>query len=166
MAVFSRARTSTGAGTLAILVLVLAFGNQAYTEWAARHAQGQTAWDLFLRTLAWPSWSISSGNNVFARDLRALLLIVFVAALIGMAAGAVTGGIASFFLGWFAIILGAALAALLTAFLTADASLYGGFLAAEAAAAYGLFVGWIVGIRRRGRLCGQQSSPDPVGVRR
>jgi hypothetical protein len=146
MAVFSRARTSTGAGTLAILIMVLAFGNQAYTEWAARHAQGQNAWDLFLRTLAWPSWSISSGNNILARDLRALLLIVFVAAILGMAASAVVGGLGAFFMGWFATILGAALAALLTAFLTADATVYGGMLAASAAATYGLFTGWIVGI--------------------
>jgi hypothetical protein len=47
---------------------------------------GQNAWDLFLRTLAWPSWSLGGGDNVLARDLRALLLIVFVAAIIGMAA--------------------------------------------------------------------------------
>ena len=146
MAAFSRARTSTGAGTFAILVLVLAFGNQAYTEWADRHAQGQNARDLFLRTLAWPSWSLGGGSNVLARDLRALLLIVFVAAIIGMAASSTGPGAGSFFLGWFAVMLGAALAALLTAFLTSGSSLYGGLLASLTAAGYGPFVGWIVGI--------------------
>jgi hypothetical protein len=145
-AFYSRARSSTGAGTLAILVLVLAFGNEAYTEWAARHAQGANSWDLFLRTLAWPSWSIRSGDNIFARDLRALLLIVLVAAVLGMASSAISVGIGSFFLGWFATILGAALASLLTSFLTANASLYGALLSTGGAAAYGLFVGWIVGI--------------------
>jgi len=146
MAAFSRARTSTGAGTLAILILVLAFGNQAYTEWAARHAWRNTAWDLFLRTLAWPSWSLGGGSNVLARDLRALLLIVFVAAIIGMAASSTGPGAGSFFLGWFAVMLGAALAALLTAFLTSGSSLYGAMTASLTAAGYGLFVGWIVGI--------------------
>jgi hypothetical protein len=145
MALFTRTRSATSSGTFAIIVLVLAFGNQAYTEWAARHAQGANAWDLLLRTLAWPSWGFS-GNGVLARDLRALLLIVFVAAIIGLAANGVSAGAGAFFLGWFAVILGAALAALLTAFLTRDASLYGALLSAIGAAGYGLVVGWIVGI--------------------
>ncbi|GAA1754108.1 hypothetical protein [Luedemannella helvata] len=145
MAIFTRARTATSSGTLAIIVLVLAFGNQAYTEWAARHAQGDNTWDLFLRTLAWPAWAFS-GKDVLAHDLRALLLIIFVAAIIGVAANGVTAGAGAFFLGWFAVILGAALAAMLTAFLTRDASLYSAILAAANAAAYGLIVGWIVGI--------------------
>ena len=76
--VMTRARTSTGAGVIAMLVLVLAFGNQAYVEWAANHAQGANAWDLLLRTLAWPKWFITSGGNasrdVIAFDIRALLL--------------------------------------------------------------------------------------------
>src|SRR5262245_23361126 len=144
MAAFTRHRTAAGAGTIAILVLVLAFGNQAYTEWAARHAQGANAWDLFLRTLAWPSWSFGAGGNVLARDLRALLLVVFVAVILAMAS--IGRGAGAFFIGWFAAILGAAVAALLTAFLTANASLYTALLAAGAAAVYGLFVGWIVGI--------------------
>ena len=54
--VITRARTSTGAGVIAILILVLAFGNQAYVEWAQRHATGKNAWDLLLGYLAWPKW--------------------------------------------------------------------------------------------------------------
>jgi hypothetical protein len=133
-----------------MLVLVLAFGNQAYAEWAADHAQGTNAWDLLLRTLAWPQWFVTSGGNasrdVIAFDIRALLLIVLVAAILGMAGANVVGGAGAFVLGWFAVIVGAAIAALLTAFITTDASLYNALLSAASASTYGLFVGWIVGI--------------------
>jgi hypothetical protein len=133
-----------------MLVLVLAFGNQAYVEWAANHAQGNNAWDLLLRTLAWPRWFITSGGNasrdVIALDIRALLLIVFVAAVLGMAGAYVLRFTGALILGWFAVIIGAAVAALLTAFLTTDASLFNALQAAAAASIYGLFVGWIVGI--------------------
>ncbi|MDT5023603.1 MAG: hypothetical protein QOE61_29 [Micromonosporaceae bacterium] len=148
--VITRARTSTGAGVIAMLVLVLAFGNQAYVEWAAAHAQGANAWDLLLRTLAWPKWFITSGGtasqDVIAFDVRALLLVVLVAAALGMAGANVAGGGGAFVLGWFSVILGAAIAALLTAFLTTDASLYNALQAAASASTYGLFVGWIVGL--------------------
>jgi hypothetical protein len=148
--VLTRARTSTGAGVIATLVLVLAFGNQAYVEWASSHAQGANAWDLFLRTLAWPKWFITSGGtasrDVVAFDIRALLLIVLVAVILGMAGGNVTGGMGAFILGWFSLIIGAAIAALLTAFLTTDASFYNALTAAAAASIYGLFIGWVVGI--------------------
>jgi hypothetical protein len=148
--VITRARTYTGAGVIAILVLVLAFGNQAYAEWADRHAQGENAWHLLLRTLSWPRWQITSGGratqDVIAADLRALLLVVFVAALLGMAGANFVGGGGAFVLGWFSVIIGAALAALLTTFLTTTASLYTALVAAGAASIYGLFVGWIVGL--------------------
>jgi len=148
--VITRARTSTGAGVIAILVMVLAFGNQAYAEWADKHAQGATAWELLLRTLAWPRWYLTSGGNatrdVIAFDIRALLLVVLVAALLGMVGANVLGGGATFVLGWFAVIIGAALATLLTTFLTTNATLYNALLSAQAASAYGLFVGWIVGL--------------------
>ncbi len=148
--VITRARTSTGAGVIAMLILVLAFGNQAYTEWAASHAQGANAWDLLLRTLAWPKWFLTSGGNtsqdVIAFDIRALLLIVLVAVILGLGGARVVGGLGAFILGWFSVIFGAAIAALLTAFLTTDASLFNALGAAAAASTYGLFVGWIVGI--------------------
>jgi hypothetical protein len=148
--VTTRSRTATGAATIAIVVLVLAFGNQAYTEWAAKHAQGATAWDLLLRTLAWPRWFATSGGNasrdVIAFDLRALLLILFVAALVGLAGGAVVGSSGGFMLGWFSVIVGAALAAMLTAFIATQASLFNALNSAAAASVYGLFVGWIIGI--------------------
>jgi hypothetical protein len=148
--VLTRARTATGAGVIAILLLVLAFGNQAYAEWADKHAQGTTAWDLLLRTLSWPRWYITSGGtatqDVIAFDIRALLLVVLVAALLGMLGANVIGGGGAFMLGWFSVIIGAAVAGLLTAFLTTDASLYNALLSAGAASVYGLFTGWIVGL--------------------
>jgi hypothetical protein len=146
----TRARTHAGAGTIVILILVLVFGNQAYTEWSDKHAQGHTAWQLFLRTLAWPHWSFTTGSStsrsLLATDLRALLLIVFVAGLISMTHTSVTSWIGGFVVGWFAVILGGAVAALLTAFITSGTTFYGALLAALQAADYGLVVGWIVGI--------------------
>src|SRR5262245_27007604 len=140
--VLTRARTSTGAGVIAILLLVLAFGNQVYVEWAGKHAQGASAWDLLLRTLAWPKWFItSSGGNpsrdVIALDIRALLLIVLVAAILGSAGADANAGSGAFVLGWFAVIVGAGVAALLTAFLTTEASLYNALLSAATASSYG-----------------------------
>jgi hypothetical protein len=148
--VLTRVRTSIGAGIVAMLVLVLAFGNQAYVEWAGQHAQGNNAWDLLLRTLAWPKWFLTSGGNasrdVIAFDLRALLLIVLVAAMLGVLGANVVGGGGAFMLGWFAVIISAAIAALLTAFLTTESTFFNALMSAAAASTYGLFVGWIVGL--------------------
>jgi hypothetical protein len=148
--VITRARTSTGAGVVAMLVLVLAFGNQAYAEWADKHATGSTAWNLLLRTLSWPRWFITSGGNasqdVIAYDIRALLLVVLVAVLLGIGGAHVVGGTGAFVLGWFSVIVGAAVAGLLTAFLTTDASFFNALQAASSASVYGLFVGWIIGL--------------------
>ena len=148
--VVTRARTSTGAGVIAILLLVLFFGNQAYVDWVARHAQGANAWHLFLRTLAWPKWFITSGSetsrNVIGFDIRALLLVVLVAAIIGMVGANLLGGSGAFVLGWFAVIIGAAIAAILTNFIMTDASLYNALREAISASGYGLIVGWIVGL--------------------
>jgi hypothetical protein len=63
-----------------------------------------------------------------------------------MAGASFVGGGGAFVLGWFSVIIGAALAAMLTAFLTTTASLYTALLDAGAASMYGLFVGWIVGL--------------------
>ena len=146
----TRARTHALAGTTVMLILVLAFGNQAYAEWADKHAQGQSIWQLFLRTLSWPRWSVTQGSStardLIAMDLRPLLLIVFVAALIGLTHHAVTDWIGGLVVGWFTVILGGAVAALLTALITTNATGYGALLAALQAAGYGLLVGWIVGI--------------------
>jgi hypothetical protein len=148
-----RTRTVAGAGILATALLVLLFGNQAVTEWVARHTSSTTVWGWFLRQLTWPAWALGPRNNsnaamrdLLAQDLRALFLVLFVALILGLAAKSVIGGAGGFILGWAALILGSALAAFLTAFIISNPSLLGAFSAAAAGSAYGLFVGWIVGI--------------------
>ena len=76
MAIVGRARTATGAGVLATALLVLLFGNQAFTEWVVRHTDGNTVWGWFLRTLSWPAWTVRSTipiRDLLAQDLRAVL---------------------------------------------------------------------------------------------
>ena len=150
MASLTKGRTHAAAGTIVMLLLVLVFGNQAYAEWADKHAQGQSGWQLFLRTLSWPRWSVTSGSSAardfIAMDLRPLLLIVFVAALIGLTHHAAADWIGGLMVGWFTVIVGGALAALITAMINTNATFYGALLAALQAAGYGLLVGWIVGI--------------------
>jgi hypothetical protein len=130
---------------VAALVLVLAFGNQAFIEWVPRHTRSGTVWHWFLSTLAWPAWAIGGGREVLAHDLRAVLLLGFVAVVLLLAARQATGA-GAFVVGWGAVILGSALAAFVAAFVTADASLLGAFAAASAGSAYGLFTGWIPGV--------------------
>src|SRR5438552_10247513 len=130
---------------LAALVLVLAFGNQAFTEWVPRHTRPGTVWHWFLSTLGWPSWTVGGGRDVLAHDLRAVLLLGFVAVVLLLAARQSTGA-AALVVGWGALVLGSALAAFVSAFVTADASLLGAIAAASAGSAYGLFTGWIVGV--------------------
>ncbi|TMM36134.1 MAG: hypothetical protein E6F99_17020 [Actinobacteria bacterium] len=147
MAIVGRARTATGAGVFATALLVLLFGNQAFTEWVVRHTDGNTVWGWFLRTLSWPAWTVRSTipiRDLLAQDLRAVLLVVFVALVLGSASRAVTGG--GFLLGWAALIFGSALAAFATAFLATHSSWLGAFEAAGDGSRYGLFVGWIVGL--------------------
>jgi hypothetical protein len=148
-----KTRTVAGAGILATVLLVLLFGNQAVTEWVARHTNPGTVWGWFLRQLTWPAWAFGPRNNsagamrdLLAHDLRALFLVLFVAAILGLAAKTVLGGAGGFILGWASLIFASALAAFLTAFIISNPSLLGAFNAAAAGSAYGLFVGWIVGI--------------------
>ncbi len=150
----ARTRTVAGAGTLATAALVLLFGNQPFTEWVDRRSldSPDTTWELFLRTLTWPRWAFGPADNssdsmrtLLAQDLRAILLIVFVALILAWVSKSVVGGVGGFFLGWAAVIFGAALAAFLTAFIVANPSMLGALTGAFAASGYGLFVGWIVG---------------------
>jgi hypothetical protein len=150
VALMTRARTRAGAGTIAALILVLAFGNQVYAEWADKHAHGQNAWALLLRTLSWPRWSLSSNALTtragLALDLRALLVVVLVAALLGLTHSSVTDWVGGFVIGWFSLIAAAAVAAFLTAFVAGRPDGYTALLGALQAAGYGLVVGWIVGL--------------------
>jgi hypothetical protein len=149
----AKTRTVAGAGILATAALVLIFGNQAFTEWVGRHTNGDSAWGWFLRVLAWPRWALgptdgssSAMRRLLADDLRALLLVLFVALILSVVAKAVNGGVGGFFLGWSALIFASALAAFITAFIIANPSLVGAFQVAGEGSQYGLFAGWIVGI--------------------
>lgn len=108
---------------------------------------------LFLETLAWPQWNIDSDQSfreLLAADLKAILLILFTAVFISLLVGAqlssARGTISAILTGWAAFIFAAALAALLTAFLLANASFGTAVVNAAGGAGYGLIVGWIVGI--------------------
>jgi hypothetical protein len=148
-----RFRTVTGAGTIVALVLVLAFGNSAYRSWADEHTSAGDAGGLFLRTLGWPAWSFDSDESLrdlLAADLRSLLLVLFAAlflSLLSVTPGFGLRGIAGAIVGgWGAYIFAAALAGLVAAFVTVDATLVGALNAAGEGAIYGLLVGWIVGL--------------------
>ena len=148
-----RFRTVTGAGTIVALILVLAFGNTAYRDWVNNNTSANNAGGFFLRQLTWPQWSFSSNaslRDLLAADLKALLLVVFTAVFLGLLAVApgwgFRGVLGAIVAGWGGFIFAAALAGLLAAFLTVHASLLTGFTWAAGGAAYGLFVGWIVGL--------------------
>lgn len=149
----SRTRTIAGAGVIATAALVLLFGNQAVTEWIGRHTTADTVWGWFLRKLSWPSWAFGPHNDsagamrdLLAADLRALFLVLFVAMVLGLVAKSIAGGAGAFVLGWAALIFASALAAFLTAFIISNPTFIGALEAAADGSAYGLFVGWIVGI--------------------
>jgi hypothetical protein len=148
-----RFRTVSAAGTIVALVLVLAFGNSAYREWAEKHTSTNDAGGFFLRQLTWPAWSFDSDQsirNLLAADLKAILLVVFTAVLLGLLAVApgwgVRGIVGAIVAGWAAFMLAAAVAGLIAAFFTVNASLVTAFNWAAGGAVYGLFVGWIVGL--------------------
>jgi hypothetical protein len=152
MALF-RSRTAVGAGVLAALLLVLIFGNQIFSEWVDRHSDVSTVRGFFLRTLSWPRWWISprdgsgaAARELLANDLRALLLVLFVALVLSVAARSVASGGGAFVIGWASLIFGAALAAFTTEFIISDPTMLRALQSGAAAAGYGLFVGWIVGI--------------------
>jgi len=147
-----RVRTAPGVAVLVALILVLIFGSPAYVDWANRHA-GNNAWGFFLKSLAWPAWSFSSTQSiqtVLATDIRAILLIVFtglfVAALAGAQLAAARGGLSQFLAGWGGYLFAGALAGFVAAFIQSNASVLGAFGWAASGVAYGLFVGWIIGL--------------------
>ncbi|HEY2674760.1 MAG TPA: hypothetical protein VGJ07_30875 [Rugosimonospora sp.] len=147
-----RVRTATGTAVIAALILVLAFGNPAYFDWAGHHTSND-AWGFFLRELAWPNWSFSSDQSVrtiLADDLKAILLVVltglFVTVLAGSQLSRARGSLSQFLAGWGAYMFAGAVAGLIAAFVQINASLLGAFQWAAAGAVYGLFVGWIIGL--------------------
>jgi hypothetical protein len=147
---FSRGgfRTAAGTGTLVAFLLVLIFGSPWYVDWVNEGNRG-----LFLETLAWPQWTIDDDvavRDLIAASIKAILLILFTFAFISLMAGSqlsrARGGASSLLVGWAAYMFAAALAALLTAFIATSAPANDAVLAATGGAAYGLIVGWIVGL--------------------
>src|SRR4029450_6365208 len=115
----SRYRTATGAATLVAFILVLVFGGPWYVNWVNNSTRADPAGGLFLRTLAWPAWSFDSKaqvREVFAADLKALLLILFTAVFVTLLAGAelsrARGTLAALVSGWGAYIFAGAFAGL------------------------------------------------------
>jgi hypothetical protein len=148
-----RFRTVSSAGTVVALILVLAFGNSAFRQWTEDHTSANDAGGFLLRQLTWPAWSFDSDEsirNLLAADLKAVLLVVFTAVFLTLFAVApgwgLRGIISAIVIGWAAFLFAAAVAGLLAAFFTADASLMGAFTWASTGAVYGLFVGWLVGL--------------------
>lgn len=153
----SRRRTASSVGTLVAFLLVLVFGSPIFVDWVNDNTRPDTAGGLFLRTLAWPSWSFDSSmavRDLLAHDLKAILFIVFVALFISVLAGAelsrARGGLADVVSGWSAVIFAAALAGFLTAFLSLESGLYTALLWALSGAGYGLITGWIIALAQRG----------------
>jgi hypothetical protein len=127
---------------------VLIFGSPWYVDWVNSGNRG-----LFLETLAWPAWNFDTDQSVrdlLAADLKAILLVLFTAVFITLLVGAqlasARGTISAILTGWAAYIFAAALAALVTAFLLADASVSSAVIAATGGAGYALIVGWIIGL--------------------
>jgi hypothetical protein len=148
-----RFRSVSAAGTIVALILVLAFGSSVYRDWVSAHTAADDAGGFFLRQLAWPAWSFDfdqSMRTVFANDLKAILLVVFTAVLLGLLAvvpgWGVRGIISAIVAGWAAFLFAAALAGLLAAFVAESPSLLRAFTEAGSGGSYGLFVGWIVGL--------------------
>ena len=157
MALGNRYKSAPGAGTLAALILVLVFGSPWYADWAADNTNPNTAGGWWLRLLSWPRWSFDSDDSVrdiVVGDLKAILLVVLTALFLFLLPGSqlarARGTISQFFAGWASYIFAGGLAALLTTLFLANPSLLGAFQAAGNGAAYGLFVGWIVGFATLG----------------
>jgi hypothetical protein len=164
MAVTSRYRTATGAGTLAALILVLVFGSPIYVDWALANTSEGNAGGWWLRLLAWPAWTFSSEasvRDIIAADIKAILLVLLTACFLYLLPGSqlarARGTISQLLAGWAAYIFAGALAGLLTAFIQSNPSLLTAYQAAGAGAIYGLFVGWIVGIAALGGRRGTAS---------
>src|SRR5258705_2561218 len=126
----ARVRTVTGAAVLTALVLVLAFGNPAYTDWANHHTSND-AWGFLLKQLAWPTWSFSSDQSlrtILANDVKAVLLIVLTGVLASLLVGSSSSRSAKlFFSSWATYLFAGAFAGLLAAFIQTSTSLRGAF---------------------------------------
>ncbi|GAA4679948.1 hypothetical protein [Phytohabitans rumicis] len=160
----TRNKTTTGAGTIAALVLVLVFGSPWYGDWAESNTDANTAGGWFLQLLAWPAWRFDSDmpvQDVIATNLRAILVILLTAAFLyalpGTQLARARGTLAQFFAGWSAYVFAGAFASLFAALIQSNPTLLGAFRAAGSGATYGLFVGWIIGLATLGGWRGRST---------
>ncbi|RKF25858.1 hypothetical protein [Micromonospora globbae] len=144
--------TAAGTGALAAFVLVAVGGCPAYVGWAGTHTDPNSAGGWYLRVLAWPAWRFDAGDQaggVLAADLRAILLVIFAAALLYLLpagqAARVPGGLSQFFSGWAAYVLAGGLAGLVAVVLGPEPSMLGALQTAGEGGSYGLLTGWVVG---------------------
>ncbi|MEV6341751.1 hypothetical protein [Actinoplanes sp. NPDC051851] len=157
MALGNRYKTAPGAGTLAAFILVLVFGSPWYGDWVADNTDAGTAGGWWLRLLHWPSWTFDTSDSlrdVIVGDLKAILLVVLTALFLYLLPGSqlarARGTISQFFAGWASYVFAGGFAALLATLFLTNPSLLGAFNAAGNGAAYGLFVGWIIGLASLG----------------
>lgn len=157
MALESRYKTATGAGTLAALLLVLIFGSPWYGDWVNEAVDERTGLGWWLHLLHWPAWTVDSSDSVrgvIVGDLRAILVVVltllFLTLLPGTQLARARGTIAQLLSGWAAYVFAGAFAALLSTLFYTDPNLLGIFGASSGGAAYGMFVGWIIGVATLG----------------
>jgi hypothetical protein len=153
----SRYRTATGVGVLVSAILVLAFGSPVFVDWTKNHANPKTAGGWFLQQLAWPSWTFDSNlalRDLLARDIKAILVVVFAAmflsTLTGSRLSSAHGALSQLLSGWAGYIFAGALAGLIAAFIQTNPSLLGAMLAAGAGAIYGIYGGWVIGLASLG----------------
>ncbi|GAA1880087.1 hypothetical protein [Asanoa iriomotensis] len=164
MALTNRYKSATGSGTIAALILVLVFGSPWYRDWVTANYTDQTAGGWFLRLLAYPAWRFDSSDtlqNVLADDLRAILVVVLTALFLYLLPGSqlarARGTLSQLFAGWAAFIFAGAFAGLITTLVRSNPTLLSAFDAAGQGAAYGFFVGWIVGLATLGGWRGTRS---------
>jgi len=157
MALGDSSKSAPRAGTLAALVLVLVFGSPWYAWWATQHTNASTAGGWWLRLLSWPRWQFDSHESlraIIVGDLKAILVVALAALFLFLLPGSqlarVRGTLSQFFAGWAAYIFAGGFAALLTTLFLKDPTLLGAYQAGGSGAAYGLFVGWIVGLATLG----------------
>jgi hypothetical protein len=161
----TRVRTVSSIGTIVIALLVLVFGNEAFVEWVREHHNKATAGDYLLNVLTYPSWEFfpdtstdASVREWFARALRAILIITFVAVLLSVGSRSLlsrgTSAFGGFIFGWGATIIASAVAGFVAMLVLIDIVnttwLLRALQTAALGAAYGLFFGWLVGAASSG----------------
>jgi hypothetical protein len=137
------------AGAIVTAVLVLLFGNPPFAEWIPKNVDSGSILGFVLSKLTWPNWWFTPNGNMtafIAHELRAVLIIALVFAILSLLNKGIGSGAVGFVVGWVSVILGAGLAAFITFFVS---NITGAGSALEAFAeggTFGLFIGWIVGI--------------------